>query len=90
MCYYCGKPMSQNSVTRDHLQPRSKGGRNTKGNIVEACQNCNVEKGCLSLPEWRLVVAFRLGLVEPSTMPFPGEIGKKRAKRRLLRVDASH
>jgi len=44
-CAYCGKEFTLfDRETRDHVIPISKGGDNTKGNIVPACQSCNSKK----------------------------------------------
>lgn len=36
-CTYCGDP----ATTTDHVIPRSRGGTNTKDNLVPACATCN-------------------------------------------------
>jgi 5-methylcytosine-specific restriction endonuclease McrA len=41
-CVYCG---SRDSLTLDHVIPRSRGGRDSWDNLVTACQRCNTEKG---------------------------------------------
>lgn len=41
-CYLCGYHMA--APTREHVVPQSKGGKNA-GNILMACQPCNVRKG---------------------------------------------
>ena len=41
-CLYCG---SQKELTIDHVQPRSRGGRNTWTNLVTCCSKCNHKKG---------------------------------------------
>ena len=41
-CAYCGCTREQ--LTADHLDPKSKGGRNAPENIVPACNACNEEK----------------------------------------------
>jgi len=44
-CAYCGCEFDLfNKPTRDHVIPISKGGHNTKENIVPACQSCNSKK----------------------------------------------
>ncbi len=44
-CAYCGKEFDLfNPPTKDHLVPISKGGNNTKENIVPACMACNARK----------------------------------------------
>lgn len=40
-CYYCGKKLDANNLTRDHLIPFSKGGTNFIENVVPACVDCN-------------------------------------------------
>ena len=44
-CAYCGcKFEIENVPTKDHIIPISKGGDNTKENIVPACKSCNSKK----------------------------------------------
>lgn len=47
-CYFCGKQ----AQTVDHLTARSRGGRNTKNNLVSACHRCNNMKGSKSYDEF--------------------------------------
>jgi 5-methylcytosine-specific restriction endonuclease McrA len=35
--------------TLDHIEPRSKGGRNAMDNLTGACQPCNAAKGSRTL-----------------------------------------
>lgn len=52
-CAYCGRKMVRNTEThptRDHVIPRSKGGRIT----VLCCLTCNQIKGDMMPDEWRL------------------------------------
>jgi 5-methylcytosine-specific restriction endonuclease McrA len=44
-CQYCGSGFPAPDLTFDHLIPRSRGGRTTWGNVVTACQTCNLRKG---------------------------------------------
>jgi len=74
-CFYCGKALSRRRATKDHVIPLSKGGGNSQKNIVDACRKCNSEKGCLTIEEFRVVMAYRQGLVRlPKSFRFPGEI----------------
>lgn len=44
-CAYCGKGLTVQEVTMDHVVPVSKGGPTTWDNIVAACNDCNSRKG---------------------------------------------
>lgn len=43
-CFYCGKGLTNDTVTRDHYIPLVKGGSDTIENIVPCCKNCNSRK----------------------------------------------
>ncbi len=45
LCLYCGGHFSRGELTRDHVLPVSRGGRDTWENVVSACIGCNVRKG---------------------------------------------
>lgn len=42
-CQYCGE--QKWPLTRDHVHPLSKGGRDAWDNVVAACEDCNSRKG---------------------------------------------
>lgn len=44
-CQYCGKPLSLNKMTFDHVIPRSQNGLTSWKNIVCSCLKCNTKKG---------------------------------------------
>lgn len=44
LCLYCGKKFRVPQLTRDHIIPRSKGGRNIWTNCATACTRCNCFK----------------------------------------------
>jgi hypothetical protein len=44
MCAYCGGEFSYFRLTRDHITPLSRGGRDTWMNVVCACRHCNGHK----------------------------------------------
>jgi len=44
LCLYCGHEYSRPSLTRDHVLPLSKGGRDSWENVVTACFHCNSRK----------------------------------------------
>ena len=45
LCLYCGGHFHKSELTRDHVVPLSKGGRDSWENVVAACLACNVRKG---------------------------------------------
>lgn len=44
-CMYCGGEYPSAMLTRDHLRPLSRGGRDHWTNVVTACRACNHAKG---------------------------------------------
>ena len=42
-CQYCGT--NGNSLTVDHILPKSRGGKSNWNNVVVACKPCNLKKG---------------------------------------------
>lgn len=76
-CYYCGaeiyvggRQKDPDTATRDHVTPLSRGGTNSKDNLVWACKSCNQEKGASTLEEYRARLIQRRGV---SALSFPGE-----------------
>ncbi len=45
LCMYCGKEFPESMLTRDHLRPLSRGGKDSWSNVVSACKSCNHAKG---------------------------------------------
>ena len=45
LCLYCGHSHPRHQLTRDHVVPVSRGGRDCWENVVTACIGCNVRKG---------------------------------------------
>lgn len=50
-CLYCGERLPAALLTRDHVLPISRGGRDTWENVVTACRACNARKGNQNLDE---------------------------------------
>jgi 5-methylcytosine-specific restriction endonuclease McrA len=44
-CVYCGSIHELEELSVDHVEPRSRGGDRSGGNLVTACRACNVRKG---------------------------------------------
>jgi len=44
LCLYCGQHFRRTELSRDHIQPRSRGGADTWQNCVTACRRCNHAK----------------------------------------------
>jgi hypothetical protein len=52
-CQYCGKSLSPRHLTRDHVIPRSRGGKDIWTNVVACCFDCNsVRKRNRTPQEW--------------------------------------
>ena len=51
-CLYCGSRFRDGELTRDHIVPSSRGGRDAWDNCVAACRRCNHAKGDQLVHEW--------------------------------------
>lgn len=56
-CCWCGckmvpEPMQCNSVTVEHILPRSQGGSNEMDNLAAACHRCNNKRGTLTIDDF--------------------------------------
>ncbi len=45
ICAYCGDRFRDRDLSRDHVVPVYRGGRNRWMNVVTACRSCNIRKG---------------------------------------------
>jgi 5-methylcytosine-specific restriction endonuclease McrA len=68
VCQYCGAQPGAESITIDHIQPRSRGGVSTWTNCVAACERCNAKKGDRT-PE-QAGMKLRRRPVRPEWKPF--------------------
>lgn len=62
-CFYCERPFvkrhdSDCRPTRDHVDPRSNGGREDDRNIVAACWRCNNAKGDRTVYEFAMAYSY--------------------------------
>lgn len=67
ICLYCGQRFSRQHLTRDHIIPRCKSGKDTWTNVATACYRCNHHKGSRTLEEAGLeliAVPFKPNLYE--------------------------
>lgn len=60
-CHYCGRKLNPDTVTADHVIPKSKGGTNWIGNVVASCRKCNGLKDDMDEDEFKL---YLLGIAE--------------------------
>ena len=44
LCMYCGRETPERQLTRDHVVPLSRGGKDRWANVVTACRSCNNAK----------------------------------------------
>ncbi|MBW1649247.1 MAG: HNH endonuclease [Deltaproteobacteria bacterium] len=44
VCSYCGKNVTAENLTMDHIMPISRGGKSVKGNVTAVCKECNNKK----------------------------------------------
>lgn len=51
LCAYCGEIFTYKELTREHILPVSRGGKNTWMNVVTTCKCCNGRKGNMTLDE---------------------------------------
>lgn len=51
-CHYCGKRITAQDATIDHVVPICRGGALGLHNIVLACRECNARKGSRSYKEF--------------------------------------
>lgn len=51
MCMYCARTFHSSLLTRDHIVPTSRGGRDRWENVVAACRRCNQHKANFLLEE---------------------------------------
>jgi hypothetical protein len=58
LCAYCGSIFQAQRLTRDHVQPLSRGGLDTWMNVVTACRACNQRKGNHTLDETSMELLY--------------------------------
>lgn len=58
ICAYCGEEFGRGTLTRDHVMPSARGGRDVWTNVVAACRPCNERKGCRTPEEAGMPLLF--------------------------------
>jgi 5-methylcytosine-specific restriction endonuclease McrA len=58
ICAYCGHNYPIRELSRDHIIPVSRGGRNVWTNVVTACRRCNISKANRTLEEAGLKLLY--------------------------------
>ena len=59
MCAYCGRWLTIEDMTIDHVQPSLRGGPDTLENTVLCCLGCNTRKGDMNDLEYKHWLAVR-------------------------------
>lgn len=84
-CRYCGARRDDGAELHvDHVKPVSLGGSNDLGNLVTACQPCNIGKGAVSLTE---PVPFSLVTPEKGEPAFGLRFGADGRLRDVFHID---
>jgi 5-methylcytosine-specific restriction endonuclease McrA len=58
VCAYCGHRHAVEDLTREHIQPTSRGGQDTWMNCITACRPCNGRKGNRMPEEARMSLLY--------------------------------
>lgn len=69
-CAYCGLELDLDTMTVDHIQPRSRGGKNDRDNINPSCSPCNMFKSAFTVEELRCEIENRLARLRKSSSIF--------------------
>ena len=59
-CWYCGKTIALDELTKEHKIPQSRGGLHALDNLVAACRSCNTRKRDKTPEEYRSYLHSRL------------------------------
>lgn len=58
-CAYCGRPITLEEMTADHVVPKAAGGSNKISNLLPCCRECNSSKANSSLSQYRTEVNIK-------------------------------
>ena len=83
-CQYCTRHRAQfrsfEFLTRDHIIPESRGGKDTWENLVTACSTCNNKKADYDLDE------VNMKLQKKPTVPTLFELWMKHSQKRVTKI----
>jgi len=68
-CFYCDVQLTRQTASRDHVIPKSHGGRTR--HTVDCCKPCNERKATMTLAQ------FRLAELGSADQLFPGELKRR-------------
>lgn len=63
-CCYCRVKLNESNYTKEHLHPKSKGGKIIK----PCCRECNSEKADMTLIEYREYLIMKRAMATPGTI----------------------
>ena len=58
LCAYCGMHYRERDLSRDHVTPAARGGRDTWMNLVTACRACNTRKASRTPEEAKMPLVY--------------------------------
>lgn len=58
VCAYCGRQSAPDALTREHIQPTSRGGLDSWMNCITACRPCNGHKAARTPEEARMTLLY--------------------------------
>jgi hypothetical protein len=94
-CFYCDIELNERIFTKDHVIPKSKGGKDTLANLVPCCVSCNLKKADMILTREEVrALKGRYGEVRRPTRPDVGQLkwqvdlqlGKQKKKKDEERI----
>lgn len=83
-CLYCGKYLRKKLLTRDHILPTSRGGKDDWMNVVTSCKRCNQFKSN------RLLEELNMSLIALPYRPNPAEYLALVNSQRILPEQANY
>lgn len=57
-CYLCGRRISVEEITLNHVRPKTHGGGNERNNLRICCRRCNQYRATMPVTYWRMLRGF--------------------------------